>query len=142
MIAVTEPATPAEQPATPASNDAAAGPPIETGSIPVPAPVQASAAIVFGEPVVTQTKAAAYAVQLSAGQSLDGLKLRWSQLAEKHGAMLAALQPRYAKPRSAGGPYRLLAGPLPSKADAERFCAEMGAGHNECFATLYVGEPL
>jgi hypothetical protein len=141
MTAVTEPATPAEQPATPVSTDVAAGP-IETGSISVPAPVQATPAIVFGEPVVTQTKAAGYAVQLSAGQSLEGLKLTWSQLAEKHGALLAALQPRYAKPRNAGGPYRLLAGPLPSKTDADRLCAAMGAGHNDCFATLYVGEPL
>jgi hypothetical protein len=141
IIAVAEPTAPAELAAAPVRSDGAAGA-IETGSIATPAPAQASPVIVFGQPVVTQRKAMSYGVQLSAGPSLDGLKLAWAKLAEKHAGSLAALQPRYVKPRNEGGPYRLLAGPLPSKADAERVCAEMGAGRNECFATIYMGEPL
>jgi hypothetical protein len=141
VIAVTEPATPAEQGVAPARSVVAPGV-IVTGSIATPAPAQTAPAIVFGEPVITQTKAMGYAVQLSAGPSLDGLRTKWSQLAAKHGASLASLQPRYTKPRNAGGPYRLLAGPLPSKADADRVCTEMGAAHNDCFSTLYAGEPL
>jgi hypothetical protein len=45
-------------------------------------------------------------------------------------------------PRAEGGPYRLLAGPLPSKADAEKVCADMGVGRKGCFSTGYIGQPL
>jgi hypothetical protein len=45
-------------------------------------------------------------------------------------------------PRSTGGPYRLVAGPLPSKADADKVCTEMAVGRSGCFSTTFVGEPL
>jgi hypothetical protein len=129
----------------------AAPAPIETGSI-------AQAPIVFGDAVVTAapnsivtttsvappTPAAPsrYAVQLGAGPSLDALRLTWSLLAERHGAALASLQPHFVAPRSTGGPYRLVAGPLPSKADADKVCTEMAVGRSGCFSTTFVGEPL
>jgi hypothetical protein len=125
--------------------------PIETGSI-------AQLPITFGDAVVTTTSnpvvataappaaaAAApstYAVQLGAGPSLDALRLSWSMLVERHGAALASLQPRFVPPRNAGGPYRLVAGPLPSKVEADKVCAEMGVGRNGCFSTQLAGEPL
>jgi SPOR domain len=124
--------------------------PIETGSI-------AQAPIVFGDAVVTTTSpvvttstgpvagtnpTSQFAVQLAAGPSLDALRLSWSLLVERHGAALAALQPRFVAPRNAGGPYRLLAGPLPNKADADKVCTEMGVGRNGCFSTTFIGEPL
>lgn len=115
-------------------------PPIETGSIAQPAPV-----IAFGEPVVTPAKqqaAQAFGVQLGASPSLDGLKLTWGLLVEKHGATLASLQPRYIAPKAEGGPYRLLAGPLPTRAEADKVCADMGVGRNSCFSTTFVGQPL
>ena len=40
------------------------------------------------------------------------------------------------------GPYRLVAGPLPSRADADKVCTDMGVGRNGCFSTTYIGEPL
>ena len=125
--------------------------PIETGSI-------AQAPIVFGNAVVTTAPASVvtttsvapatpaaptrYAVQLGAGPSPDALRLTWSLLAERHGAALASLQPHFVAPRNAGGPYRLVAGPLPSKADADKICQEMAVGRNGCFPTTFVGEPL
>jgi hypothetical protein len=81
-------------------------------------------------------------VQLAAGPSLDALKLSWSLLAERHGAILATLQPRFVPPRNEGGPYRLVAGPLPSKADADKVCADMGVGRTACFSTTFIGQPL
>lgn len=109
--------------------------PIETGSI------QASKDIVFGAPVVTPTDSRTYAIQLAASPSLDGLRQRWDQLIELHGS-LASLQPRVVAPTAAGGPYRLVAGPVQTKADADRLCADMAVPRNSCFATAYTGSPL
>jgi hypothetical protein len=109
--------------------------PLETGSI---APKEE---ITFGEPVVTRSGPIAFAVQLAAGPSLQGLRQSWGQLRERHGS-LAALEPRVVPPRSDGGPYRLLAGPFPSRAEADRVCTEMGVGRNGCYVTTYIGTPL
>lgn len=108
--------------------------PIETGSIP-------AREIVFGEPVVTTTSGGTvYAVQLAASPTMDGLRQRWDDLVDRHGS-LATLQPRVVETRG-GGPYRLVAGPLQSKADADRLCADMRSARTTCFATPYSGSPL
>ena len=125
--------------------------PIETGSI-------ASVPITFGDAVVTTTSnpvvtptaiappapatPSRFAVQLAAGPSLDALRLQWSLLAERHGAALASLTPHVVAPRNTGGPYRLLAGPLPNRAEADKICTEMGVGNKGCFTTSFIGEPL
>ena len=83
----------------------------------------------------------AFAVQLAAGPSLDALRLSWGLLLERHGGALTSLQPRFVAPRTEGGPYRLLAGPLPSKADADKLCAAI-AGKHGCLSTPYIGDPL
>jgi SPOR domain len=110
--------------------------PIETGSIP-------KAEIVFGEPVVKRTAGGPreMAVQLAAAPSLEAVRQSWALLSEQYG-MLVALQPRVVAPREQGGVYRLLAGPLPSKADAERICSQLGIRGKACFATQYIGAPL
>jgi hypothetical protein len=110
-------------------------PKIETGSIAAPP------AITFGEPEVTRARQS-FAVQLAAGPSLDALRLSWNLLRDRHTGQLGSLQARFVPPRAEGGPYRLLAGPLPSKADADKVCADMGAGRQSCFSTVYVGNPL
>jgi hypothetical protein len=132
--------------------------PIETGSI-------ANVPITFGDAVVTAAPGSAavtmvatpapapaaptaagapskFAVQLGAGPSLDALRLSWGMLVERHGAALASLHPHVVPPRNSGGPYKLVAGPLPSKADADKVCSEMGLGRNNCFSTTFAGEPL
>lgn len=109
-------------------------PKIETGSIGAPT-------ITFGEPEVTPARQA-YAVQLAAGPSLDALRLSWSLLRERHGSALGTLQPRFVPPRAEGGPYRLLAGPFQSKAEADKACTDMGVNRKSCFSTTYVGQPL
>jgi hypothetical protein len=110
--------------------------PLETGSI------EPKGEIKFGEAVVTPAGPKAFAVQLAASPSLPGLRQSWSQLVEKYGGALAALQPRIIPPRAEGGAYRLLAGPIATKADADRVCSDMGVGRNGCFATAYAGVPL
>jgi hypothetical protein len=100
---------------------ARANAPIETGSI-------------------TPSSSTVYAVQLAAMPSMDGLRQRWDQLVDRHGS-LATLQPRVVETRG-GGPYRLVAGPLQTKADADRLCADMRAARTTCFTTPYAGSPL
>jgi cell division septation protein DedD len=104
--------------------------------------VAPKAEIVFGEPVVTPAGQTQFAVQLAAASSLQALKQSWGELAERHGDALGSLRPRVAAPRSEGGFYRLLAGPVPTKADAERICSQLGVGPKACFATAYTGSPL
>jgi hypothetical protein len=134
-------AAPAPQPAPRSEVPSLPGTTLETGSIAQPAP-----AITFGEPQVTPAVAAVprspYAVQLAAGPSLDALRVSWGLLVERHGSALASLKPRVVAPRAEGGPYRLVAGPLTSKAEADKVCADMGVGKQGCFSTTFVGEPL
>jgi cell division septation protein DedD len=117
--------------------------PIETGSLqPKPeAKAEAKEEIVFGEPVVTKG-GQEFAVQLAAAPSLNALKQSWGQLSERHAGALGSLRPRVISPRGEGGIYRLIVGPLPSKADAERVCSELRVGPKACFATPYAGVPL
>jgi SPOR domain len=122
------------QDGSPRADAQTAPPKIETGSIPPPA------AITFGEPEVTPAREA-FAVQIGAGPSLDALRLSWSVLVERHSA-LGSLQPRFVGPRKDGGHYRLLAGPLPSKAEADKVCDAMGVGKQGCLSTPYIGDPL
>lgn len=126
---------PATVPPAPSFKDDGPPVPLETGSI---APKEE---ITFGEPTVTRAGPIAFAVQLAAGPSLPGLRQSWGQLRERHGS-LASLEPRVVPPRSDGGPYRLLAGPFATRADADRVCAEMGVGRNGCYVTTYIGTPL
>jgi hypothetical protein len=117
--------------------------PLETGSIASAPPKAAPAAeIVFGEAVVTPASRPDFAVQLAAGPSLQALRQSWDRLVERHSGSLATLKPRVVAPRSEGGIYRLLAGPVPSKADADKVCATLGVGPKGCFATEYTGQPL
>jgi hypothetical protein len=122
-----------ESPPAPAHQDAA---PLATGSI-------ASPPIAFGAPVVTPSPALPFAVQLAASHSLEAIRQSWSQLRERHAASLAALEPHVVPPRADGsGHFRLVAGPLPTRAEAERLCAELAVGHQGCFATTFSGQPL
>jgi hypothetical protein len=113
--------------------------PIETGSITPKEEVKEE--IVFGEPVVTRG-GKEFAVQLAAAATLSALKQSWGQLTERHAGALGHLRPRVVAPRGEGGRYRLLAGPLATKSDAERICSELRIGPKACFPTPYAGVPL
>jgi septal ring-binding cell division protein DamX len=114
---------------------AAAQPKLETGSIPA-----SPSNIAFGEPQVTPAQN--YSVQLASGPSLDALRMSWLALRDQHGNALGSLRPRYVAPRGGTGSYRLVVGPLASKADADKVCADLGLTRNDCFATTALGKPL
>ena len=123
-----------EDPAGTITPATAIKPPIETGSITPPT-------VVFGEAVVTRA-AELYAVQLDVAPSIDVLRHRWDLLVERYGATLAPLQPRIVAPRTQGAPYRLVAGPLTSAAEAKSVCGELQAQIPACSTTDFAGEPL
>ncbi len=133
IISVAQP--PAQAPVQGVKANAAPAP-LVTGSI-----AQPQATIVFGEPVVTKARDA-FGVQLAAAPSIDALRLSWSLLLERHGAALATLQPRFVRPRTEGAPYRLVAGPLPTMAEANQICGELRAQQASCASTDFIGEPL
>ena len=134
--AVPAPPPTVKPPGTAPNAEAITEPPkIETGSIRTAPPV-----IAFGEAEVIPAQQA-FAVQIAAGPSLDALRLSWIILVERH-STLASLKPRFVAPRAEGGSYLLLAGPLPSKADADKICATMGVGKQNCFSTSKIGDPL
>jgi hypothetical protein len=135
IVSVVETPKP-EQPA--GAEPAETAPKLETGSIPAAPPP----AITFGAPQVTPAKQQTYTVQLGAGPSLDALRMSWLALRDQHGNVLGTLQPRFVAPRGGSGPYRLVAGPLPSKADAEKVCTDMGLGRGGCLPTTALGHPL
>src|SRR5690606_33113037 len=104
------------------------------GLAPETAPVASKEEIVFGAPVVRRGSHE-FAVQLGASPSVEALRRSWDKMAERHAAALGGLQPRVIEPGPDSGVFRLLAGPVPTKAQAERICAELGVGPNGCFAT-------
>jgi hypothetical protein len=61
---------------------------------------------------------------------------------QKHGEALGALNPRVIAPKSGSGPYRLVAGPLPTRAEAEKVCEQMGVGRKGCISAIFSGDPL
>jgi sporulation related protein len=133
IVSVVEGPTAIPEPPAAADTPAAK---LETGSIPASSPP-----ITFGDPEVTPVRQA-YTVQLVTGPSLDALQMNWLALRDQYGDALGSLQPRFVAPRNGKGPYRLVAGPLTSKADADKVCADMRLGRDTCFATTAMGQPL
>ena len=124
------------------------GPTIETGSLTAPATVAKTKPadtpaqpITFGAPVVTRPSSQV-GVRLTAGPSVDALRLSWSLMSERYGPELGGLQPRYVQGNTPAGPYALVAGPLSSDSDAQRVCGALIAKGIPCSVDAFVGNAL
>lgn len=126
--------------------------PIETGSVSAPQvvaktkpePVKAAAQaapIAFGAPVVTKAASPA-GVRLTAGPSLDALRLSWSLMTERNSAELSALEPRYVVGNTPSAPFILIAGPLRSGEDAKTLCANLLRKGIPCSVDTFTGNAL
>lgn len=126
--------------------------PIETGSVsapqvvaktkPVPVKAAAQAApVAFGAPLVTKA-AAPIGVRLTAGPSVDALRLSWSLMTERHGAELSQLEPRYVVGSTPSAPFALIAGPLPSNEQAKSLCASLARKGIPCSVDTFIGNAL
>ena len=105
----------------------------DTSNLRFGAPQPAATALSNGTP--------ATAVVVSAASTLAGLRASWQQLSSKHPALLGTLEPRY-DAMGADGPYRLLAGPLSDRVEADRLCSELRANGVTCGVGAFVGKVL
>ncbi len=106
--------------------------------------------ITFGAPKVTVWQPAgagvappanASAVVVSAASSVAALRASWAQLSARHPALLGTLQPRYDL-MGIDGPYRLLAGPLSDRVEADRLCSALRIHSVKCGVGEFVGNAL
>jgi hypothetical protein len=101
----------------------------------------ADSVISFG-PAVVKPAAKPVGIRVASGTSVDGLKLSWSLLSEHH-ELLRNLKPRYVDSGDAVNPsFDLLAGPIKTKADAQRRCKKLTANNVPCTVGEFKGVAL
>ncbi|HPG89828.1 MAG TPA: SPOR domain-containing protein, partial [Hyphomicrobium sp.] len=82
-------------------------------------------------------------VKVSTGASVDSLRLIWSLLNERHGDALEKLEPRYTTAGDAMNPtFDLVAGPIPTKADAQKICQTLTGRGLSCSIRDFSGRQL
>jgi len=100
--------------------------------------------VTFGAPKITarapRLPRAPAALSLSAASSVTGLRASWLLLTTRHASSLAGYQPRYVK--NSTGNYRLIAGPVASRFDADRVCTSLRIQGVSCGVTDYGGTPF
>lgn len=125
----------AAKPAAKAADKAAAKPAVD-----VPAE-----AVDFSDVVVKPATPAAkpVGVQISSGASVDSLRLSWSLMADRHIDALKNLEPRFvARGDEAAPTFDLIAGPIKSRADAQKVCKALAAKNVPCKVGDFTGESL
>jgi SPOR domain len=78
------------------------------------------------------------ALSLSQATSVTGLRASWLLLTTRHAQSFANYRPRYTKD-SATGLYRLIAGPIVNRTEADRVCTTLRAQGVSCGVTNYSG---
>ncbi len=98
--------------------------------------------ITFGPAVVTRATRP-IGVRIATGPSVDSLRLSWNALADRHGASLKRLQPRYVTGIDATGlTYDLIAGPFNTANEASQVCARLHANGARCALGEFTGNAL
>lgn len=128
----------------------AAGAALETGSVSGQAaqlkpakPVVQDKQMAAFDTAITKTTPGPVGIKISTGASVDSLRLSWGLLADKHGDALGNLEPRYLAGGDKSNPtYDLVAGPLPSKADAAQVCKTLAQRGVACTVGGFNGEAL
>jgi hypothetical protein len=96
----------------------------------------------FGSTRVSANRTATpAAVSLSTATSVTGLRASWLLLTTTHREMFIGYSPRYVA-NPATGAYQLLAGPISTRADADRVCNELRTQSINCGVADYIGNPL
>lgn len=116
----------------------------DAGSVPGNAPTMTAAtdAISFG-PAVVKHAPKPVGIKLASGASVDSLRLSWSLLADKHSDALKSLEARYVTGGDAQNPnFDLVAGPIKSKAQANKVCKDLAAKGVPCTVGAFGGEAL
>jgi hypothetical protein len=84
-----------------------------------------------------------FGLDLGSGPTIEALRSRWTELREKHAAMLGKLRPVVSVLDRGGGiELRLVAGPLPNAAAAARLCGVLAAASLSCQPAVFDGQRL
>jgi hypothetical protein len=116
----------------------------DVGNVPANAPTTtaASNAISFG-PAVVKPAPKPLGIKLASGASVDSLRLSWSLLADKHSEALKSLEARFVTGGDVQNPnFDLVAGPIKSKAQANKVCKDLAAKGVPCTVGAFGGEAL
>jgi hypothetical protein len=98
--------------------------------------------ISFGAPVVKR-ELKPIGIQIASDSSLDALRLSWLQISEHQGSKLKKLSARYTTNGDPANPsYSLIAGPVKSKAEANRICKDLKAQDTPCSIGDFTGNEL
>ena len=81
------------------------------------------------------------AVQLSTARTIDELRLAWSLLVDQNKALFKGLEPRYVDLGNGTG-YQLVAGPIPTPAEAQKVCAVLKPRKLPCSVGTFRGAAL
>lgn len=82
------------------------------------------------------------ALRLGTGPSLDALRLNWQLLQEGHRDALKPLRAKYIEAAADPQTFRLIAGPVASRGEAQRMCERLKARRVTCEIGAFDGEPL
>jgi cell division septation protein DedD len=127
--------------------DPAPAPPAAVAALTAPSapPVEASAAALAAKSAASSPPAAphsprslagtdSFSVQLLAARSETDVNGAWKRLQGAHPDLLASLTPTVARADVAGGTFfRLRAGPLPARPEAEALCQALSSRQQPCF---------
>jgi SPOR domain len=149
VVPIEPPAASAAVPRIINADATAAAPKLETGSVNAApqavaqAPAKAATqAISFG-PATVKPAPKPVGIKVSTGDSVDSLRLSWSLLSEKHGEALKNMQPRVVASGDPQNPtYDLVAGPVKSKAEANKVCKLLAAQGVPCTIGAFAGDSL
>lgn len=79
-------------------------------------------------------QAAEYGIELATEPGMDGLRRRWVAVKANYGPLLTGLNPVAVRDSHPGSTaVRLVAGPLPSLAEARKLCARFAAVNGDCW---------
>jgi hypothetical protein len=129
---------------TPAKS-AALGQAIETASITPEQPVLKSGVPADDEiPFATRLPAVQipFGIRLASAPSLEGLRVNWRSLLERHGAVLKPLSAHYLPPSAGEDTYQLIAGPVATADQAKNICATLRARDVACSLIVFGGEAM
>jgi hypothetical protein len=141
--------TPLPAPSAPSTTPAivAAPPPAaETKTEAVPLPPVRVAAAPASEPAPEPLPPAKleYGIDLGGAASIEVLRIHWAAMKANYGPLLAGLHPlasQYPK-HPTGVTYRVVAGPLPTAAEAAKLCARFPVTRTGCHPAKFSGVQL
>lgn len=144
-------AVPAPAVDNPPAGEFPSGPSAQVGAI-IPAPTKQPTQAAQQPTATDDTSAdpptptkSEFGIDLGSAQTIDGLRVLWSQMKGRHGALLEGMRPIVAI-REASRPgameLRLVAGPTPTAALAAKLCTAINAAGALCQPAVFDGQRL